>query len=138
MQADLGHRRGLTGASLLATLGGGYGDIGTSPLYAFKASLTQFAESGIARAEALGVLSLLFWALLLIVTIKYVFLIMRAENGGEGGILALTVLAQRVTQGTTMRWGLGLIGIAGASLLFGDGLITPAISVLSAIEGLEV
>jgi KUP system potassium uptake protein len=132
------HTRRLTGASLLATLGVVYGDIGTSPLYAFKASLTQFAVSGIGQAEVLGVLSLLFWALVLIVTIKYVFLIMRADNGGEGGILALTVLAQRVTQSMRMKWALGLVGIAGAALLFGDGLITPAISVLSAIEGLEV
>jgi KUP system potassium uptake protein len=132
------HTRRLTGASLLATLGVVYGDIGTSPLYAFKASLTQFAKSGIGQAEVLGVLSLLFWALVPIVTIKYVLLIMRADNGGEGGILALTVLAQRVIQSMRMKWALGLVGIAGAALLFGDGLITPAISVLSAIEGLEV
>jgi KUP system potassium uptake protein len=132
------HTRRLTAASLLATLGVVYGDIGTSPLYAFKASLNQFAESDIGQAEVLGVLSLLFWALVLIVTVKYVLIIMRADNGGEGGILALTVLAQRVTQSIRLKWALGLIGIAGAALLFGDGLITPAISVLSAIEGLEV
>lgn len=100
-----GHRRTTSGAALLATLGVVYGDIGTSPLYAFKASLTHFKADGIGEAEILGVLSLLFWALILIVTIKYVLLIMRADNHGEGGILALTVLAQQVTKGARASGG---------------------------------
>jgi KUP system potassium uptake protein len=123
---------------LLAVLGVVYGDIGTSPLYAFKASLALVSQRAPAAWEVMGVLSLLFWSLLLIVTVKYVLLVMRADNRGEGGILALMALAQRVSAGARTRWALGLIGIGGACLFFGDGLITPAISVLSAIEGLEV
>ena len=86
----------------------------------------------------MGILSLIFWSLVLIVTVKYVTLIMRADNRGEGGILALMALAQRVSVGSGIRNALTLIGIAGACLFFGDGVITPAISVLSAVEGLEV
>ena len=123
---------------LLAVLGVVYGDIGTSPLYAFKASLQLFDARAITNTEILGILSLIFWSLVLIVTIKYVMLIMRANNRGEGGILALMALAQRVSAGTATRNALGLVGIAGACLFFGDGIITPAISVLSAVEGLEV
>ena len=130
--------RPLRAAALLGVLGVVYGDIGTSPLYALKASLIHFKDSGIGQLEILGILSLIFWSLILIVTVKYVLLIMRADNNGEGGILALMALAQRGTKGTVMRGALGLIGIGGASLFFGDGIITPAISVLSAIEGLEV
>ena len=88
--------------------------------------------------EVLGILSLIFWSLVLIVTVKYVMLIMRADNRGEGGILALMALAQRVSVGTGIRNILTLVGIAGACLFFGDGVITPAISVLSAVEGIEV
>ncbi|HUB16082.1 MAG TPA: potassium transporter Kup [Acetobacteraceae bacterium] len=123
---------------LLAVLGVVYGDIGTSPLYAMKASLGFFVGIRISSTEVLGILSLFFWSLVLIVTVKYVTLIMRADNRGEGGILALMALAQRVSVGTGMRSFLGLVGIAGACLFFGDGVITPAISVLSAVEGLEV
>ncbi len=127
-----------TVGALLAVLGVVYGDIGTSPLYAFKASLRLFHGVPIATAEIMGILSLIFWSLVLIVTVKYVTLIMRADNRGEGGILALMALAQRVSVGNGMRNALSLIGIAGACLFFGDGVITPAISVLSAVEGLEV
>jgi KUP system potassium uptake protein len=123
---------------LLAVLGVVYGDIGTSPLYALKASLEIFKGVTISNVEILGILSLVFWSLVLIVTVKYVTLIMRADNRGEGGILALMALAQRVSVGTRVRGFLGLVGIAGACLFFGDGVITPAISVLSAVEGLEV
>jgi KUP system potassium uptake protein len=130
--------RPLRAAAILGVLGIVYGDIGTSPLYALKASLIHFHAVGIGQIEILGVLSLMFWALILVVTIKYVLLIMRADNNGEGGILALMALAQRGTVGTTMRAILGLIGIGGACLFFGDGTITPAISVLSAVEGLAV
>ena len=132
-------RRPLPAAGvLLAVLGVVYGDIGTSPIYAFKASLALFEGVQTTTFEVLGILSLFFWSLILIVTIKYVTLIMRADNQGEGGILALMALAQRVSVGTGMRNVLGLVGIAGACLFFGDGVITPAISVLSAVEGLEV
>jgi KUP system potassium uptake protein len=123
---------------LLAVLGVVYGDIGTSPLYAFKASLQLFEGIPIAAPEILGILSLIFWSLILIVTVKYVNLVMRADNRGEGGILALMALAQSVSVGTGLRNILALVGIAGACLFFGDGVITPAISVLSAVEGLEV
>jgi KUP system potassium uptake protein len=133
-------RPGLRAGALLGVLGVVYGDIGTSPLYALKASLDHFnlGNAGVTPQETLGVLSLVFWALVLIVTVKYVALVMRADNNGEGGILALMALAQRVTKGTKVVAALGLIGVAGAGLLFGDGVITPAISVLSAVEGLEV
>ncbi len=123
---------------LLGVLGVVYGDIGTSPLYAFKASLELFKDLPITNVEVMGVLSLIFWSLILIVTIKYVMLVMRADNRGEGGILSLMALALRVSSGAAMRKTLSLIGIAGACLFFGDGIITPAISVLSAVEGLEV
>ena len=123
---------------LLAVLGVVYGDIGTSPLYAFKASMQLFGGVPITTNEVMGILSLIFWSLVLIVTVKYVMLIMRADNRGEGGILALMALALRVSVGSGIRRVLTLVGIAGACLFFGDGVITPAISVLSAVEGLEV
>src|SRR5579871_485769 len=123
---------------LLAVLGVVYGDIGTSPLYAFKASMQLFGSVPVATPEIMGILSLIFWSLVLIVTVKYVMLVMHADNRGEGGILALMALAQRVSVGTGIRNILTLVGIAGACLFFGDGVITPAISVLSAVEGLEV
>jgi KUP system potassium uptake protein len=123
---------------LLAVLGVVYGDIGTSPLYAFKASLAHFPADAVTDLEILGILSLIFWSLVLVVTVKYVLLILLADNRGEGGILALMSLAQRVTVGARARNVLMLIGIVGACLFFGDGIITPAISVLSAVEGIEV
>ena len=125
-------------AALLGVLGVVYGDIGTSPLYAFKASLDHFQTGGVTHREVYGILSLIFWSLVLIVTVKYVLLVMRADNQGEGGILALMVLAQRVSRNPATRRALALVGIGGACLFFGDGVITPAISVLSAVEGLEI
>ncbi|WP_428488477.1 potassium transporter Kup [Rhodopila sp.] len=122
----------------MAVLGIVYGDIGTSPLYAFKASLQLFDPAHTTPIEIMGVLSLIFWSLIIIVTVKYVFLVMRADNRGEGGILALMALAQRVSVGRSVKSTIALVGIAGACLFFGDGVITPAISVLSAVEGLEV
>ena len=137
---DPAHRRGaLSAVSLLAVLGVVYGDIGTSPLYALKASLLVFSANGtVTVADTLGVLSLIFWSLILIVTCKYVLLVMRADNAGEGGILALMALAQRVVVSRRFKAALGLIGLAGACLFFGDGVITPAIYVLSDVEGLAV
>ena len=124
--------------AVLGVLGVVYGDIGTSPLYAFKASLEHFSDTGITSWEVHGILSLIFWALVLTVTVKYVLLVMRADNRGEGGILALMALAQRVAGSPRLKAALALVGVGGACLFFGDGLITPAISVLSAVEGLQI
>ena len=123
---------------LIAVLGVVYGDIGTSPLYALQASLAYFTKSGLQYDDIFGVLSLIFWALIITVTLKYVTFVMRADNHGEGGILALMALAQRVATSDKIRATLGIVGIIGAGLFFGDGMITPAISVLSAVAGLEV
>lgn len=131
-------RRPLRVGAMLGVLGIVYGDIGTSPLYAFKATLALFGGRAITDGEVLGCLSLIFWSLVLIVTVKYVLLVMRADNRGEGGILALMALAQRVSGNERLRTVLGLVGIGGACLFFGDGVITPAISVLSAVEGAEI
>ena len=126
-------------AALLGVLGVVYGDIGTSPLYALKASLDHFGSGDVLlAADILGILSMIFWSLVLIVTVKYVSLVMRADNRGEGGILALMVLAQQCCQSPRARRLLAMVGIAGACLFFGDGVITPAVSVLSAVEGLQV
>ena len=122
----------------LGALGVVYGDIGTSPLYTMQQT---FGEHGIAPTaeNVLGVLSLVFWSLVLVVSVKYAGFIMRADNKGEGGIMALSALAQRtVRDKPRARWWIMILGLFGASLFFGDGVITPAISVLSAVEGLEV
>jgi KUP system potassium uptake protein len=128
----------VTAAALIGVLGVVYGDIGTSPLYALRAALLHFSADGVERWEILGLLSLIFWSLVLTVTVKYVTFVLRADNRGEGGILALMALAQRHAVTERGKWIVALIGIAGASLFFGDGIITPAISVLSAVEGLKV
>jgi KUP system potassium uptake protein len=119
-------------------LGVVYGDIGTSPLYALKASVAHFAHDGVERWEIIGLLSLILWSLILTVTVKYVTFVLRADNRGEGGVLALMALAQRAAKTERGRWAIGLVGMAGACLFFADGAITPAISVLSAVEGLKV
>jgi KUP system potassium uptake protein len=124
--------------ALIGVLGVVYGDIGTSPLYALKATLALVGGHAVSNGEIIGCLSLIFWSLILIVTIKYVLLVMRADNRGEGGILALMALAQRVVTSPRLHRAVALIGIGGACLFFGDGVITPAVSVLSAVEGLEV
>jgi KUP system potassium uptake protein len=122
-------------ALTLGALGVVFGDIGTSPIYAFREALGQAAEDGIVAGEILGVLSLALWALILVVTCKYVLFLMRADNNGEGGVLALMTLAQRSTRRRrTLVMALGAIG---AALFYGDGVITPALSVLSAVEGLK-
>src|SRR5438874_8457209 len=119
----------------IAALGVVYGDIGTSPLYAIKQCFHDAAA--VTAPRIFGVLSLIVWALTIVVTVKYVIVLMRADNRGEGGIFALTVLALRATAGRNNRWIL-LAGLIGGSLFFGDGVLTPAISVMSAVEGLEV
>jgi KUP system potassium uptake protein len=113
-----------------------YGDIGTSPLYAFRVALE--ATGDLSRSAVIGVESLILWALFLVVTAKYVFILLRADNRGEGGTLSLMALAQHALQSERSRFVVLLLGIAAASLFYGDALITPAISVLSAVEGLEV
>ncbi|HTS93445.1 MAG TPA: potassium transporter Kup [Stellaceae bacterium] len=131
-----GHKRARQGL-ILGALGVVYGDIGTSPLYTVKQCFV--AEGGLSEASVLGVLSLIAWSLMLVVTLKYVIVILHADNRGEGGILALTALALRSTSRRGRRHRLILAaGLAGAALFYGDGVITPAISVLSAIEGLKV
>ncbi len=123
----------------LGALGIVYGDIGTSPLYAFRESLSP-AEHGLALTaeNILGVLSLVVWALVLLVAVKYVGIMLRADNEGEGGILALMSLANRsLPRNSARRKGAVALGLFGSALLYGDGLITPAISVLSAVEGLK-
>ncbi|NEM07013.1 KUP/HAK/KT family potassium transporter [Geodermatophilus normandii] len=135
-----GPRRRGESALVLGALGVVYGDIGTSPLYAMK---TVFAVDGGAVGDAtrdlLGVASLVCWALTVTVTVKYVVFVLRADNEGEGGVMALAALASRSLGGGHRRAGLAvLLGVLGASLFYGDSVITPAISVLSAVEGLEV
>jgi len=122
---------------ILGALGVVYGDIGTSPLYTVKQCIASIG--GISSDIVYGVLSLISWALVILVTLKYVIVIMRADNRGEGGTLALTALALRSTSrtGRRHRWILAA-GLVGAALFYGDGVITPAISVLSAVEGLKV
>ena len=124
----------------IGALGVVYGDIGTSPLYALKEAAKAAAHGGpLTHAAILGVASLILWALILIISIKYALLIMRADNRGEGGIVALlALLSARNAQPGTWRAQLLIVGLIGAALLYGDGAITPAISVLSAIEGLKV
>lgn len=130
--------RPLSVGLVVGVLGVVFGDIGTSPLYALRAALVHFASDGLERWEILGVLSLIVWSVIIVVTVKYVLIVLRADNRGEGGILALMALAQRAVGTERGRRVVALIGIAGACLFFGDGIITPAISVLSAVEGLKV
>ncbi|MBS0564510.1 MAG: KUP/HAK/KT family potassium transporter, partial [Proteobacteria bacterium] len=129
------HKQGLA-ALTLGAIGVVYGDIGTSPLYAMREALRPVAADGLERIEVLGVVSLLVWTLMLIVTVKYVMILLRADNHGEGGMLALYALT-RLAIGRRSYVVLGL-GIAGAALFFGDSVITPAVSILSAVEGIEL
>lgn len=121
---------------MLGCIGVVYGDIGTSPLYAMRESLHHVAQNGITQYDVLGVTSLLIWALILVVTLKYVVLLMRADNNGEGGMLSLMALARRAL-GRKNKVIMAL-GVVGASMFYGDAMITPAISVLSAVEGLKL
>ena len=131
-------------ALMLAALGVVYGDIGTSPLYAIKECFSPESVHHVAAtpANVLGVLSLVFWSLLLVICVKYITFIMRADNEGAGGILALLALVPQpkdeAREGTSGPGAVVLLVLFGAALLYGDGIITPAISVLSAVEGLEV
>ena len=125
-------------ALALSAIGVVFGDIGTSPLYAMKESFHGAHPLVPDEPHVLGVLSLIFWAIMLTVTIKYVAIIMRADNKGEGGSLAMLALATRLTHGSNLTPLIVVIGIFAAALFYGDSMITPAISVLSAVEGLQV
>ncbi|HZZ34499.1 MAG TPA: KUP/HAK/KT family potassium transporter, partial [Caulobacteraceae bacterium] len=128
------HKEGFW-ALALGSIGVVFGDIGTSPLYAMREALAHSRGGGGGEAAVLGVVSLITWALILIVTVKYVVFLMRADNKGEGGTLALMALAQRVLPRRSTR--VFFLGVIGAALFYGDGIITPAVSVLSAVEGLK-
>src|SRR5271157_3923658 len=119
----------------LGSVGVVFGDIGTSPLYALQTALSQFKDAGLGPETVIGVVSLIIWALLIVVTTKYVVFLMQADNKGEGGILSLMALAKRALgRASTIAF---LLGVAGSALFSGDAIITPAISVLSALEGLK-
>jgi KUP system potassium uptake protein len=138
-----GHQR--PGARYLAVLSLGalgvvYGDIGTSPLYAMREVFAVSGDLEATRMVVFGVASLMFWAMMLVVTLKYLVFVLRADNHGEGGILALTALITPTSQSRRgrVRWAFVAAGLFGTALLYGDGMITPAISVLAAVEGFEV
>ncbi|HEY3427928.1 MAG TPA: KUP/HAK/KT family potassium transporter, partial [Acidimicrobiia bacterium] len=128
---------GMAGLTM-AALGIVYGDIGTSPLYSLRETFALRHGISVSDTSVLGALSLIFWALILIITIKYVLVVMRADNDGEGGILSLTALVAPSDGDRRRRSALVLAGMFGAALLTGEGAITPSISVLAAVEGLEL
>ena len=123
-------------ALLVGAVGIVYGDIGTSPLYALKEIFSPHYGVDLSQSSVLGILSLIFWSLTLVVSVKYVMFILRADNGGEGGIMALTALAQRAAVNhPRLRAALIMLGLFGAALFYGDSMLTPAVSVVSAVEG---
>ena len=130
-----GHSSSL--ALSVAAIGIVFGDIGTSPLYALRACFSDVAGVAVTPSSVLGVLSLIFWSLTLVISVKYVSIILRADNNGEGGVLALTtrVLNERPMRGTGA---IAILGLVGCALFYGDGVITPAVTVLGAIEGLGI
>jgi KUP system potassium uptake protein len=130
-----GHGHGSLAALTVGAIGVVFGDIGTSPLYAMREALNHSRSGGTAELAVLGVLSLIFWALILVVTVKYVVFLMRVDNKGEGGTLALMALAQRAI-GKRLQL-VFFLGLCGAALFYADGVLTPAVSVLSAVEGLR-
>ncbi len=124
---------------IVAAIGVVFGDIGTSPLYTFKECFSGEHAVPASPSNVLGILSLIFWSILIVISLKYVVFIMKADNKGEGGIMAMTsLMMQKARLNPKLRYLLVLLGLVGASLFYGDGIITPAISVLSAVEGLEV
>ena len=137
---ESGSSHGRTAGLALGALGIVYGDIGTSPLYAFRETFEGHGhELAVVPANVLGILSLIFYSLVAIICVKYLVFVMRAENDGEGGILALTSLLPKVPTGKRGGpWVLLLVGLFGTALLYGDGMITPAISVLAAVEGMTI
>ncbi|MGZ4766225.1 MAG: KUP/HAK/KT family potassium transporter, partial [Ilumatobacteraceae bacterium] len=128
-----------TAVLAIGALGVVYGDIGTNPLFAMREAFTARHRVALDASNTIGLLSLMFWSLIVVVTIKYLTTVMRADNDGEGGILALAALVSGKGDATKgRRWVLVLVGILGAALLYGDGMVTPAISVLAAVEGTAV
>ena len=125
-------------ALMVSSIGVVFGDIGTSPLYSLRETFAGHHPLAVEPANILGVLSLIFWTIMLLVTLKYVAIIMRADNRGEGGSLALLALVIALTRNSRATWSVTMLGILAAALFFGDSMITPAISVLSAVEGLSV
>ena len=125
-------------ALIVGAIGVVFGDIGTSPLYALKETFAGHHPIAVEPASVLGVLSLIFWTIMALVTLKYVAIIMRADNRGEGGSLALLARVTELTRDSRATWFVTMLGIFAAALFYGDSMITPAISVLSAVEGLEV
>ena len=124
---------------MLGAIGVVFGDIGTSPLYAIQSTFTGPHPLPVIEANILGVLSVMFWTIMLLVSLKYVIIIMRADNHGEGGSLALLALVSELTaHRPRLKWTITALGVFAAALFFGDGMITPAISVLSAVEGLDL
>lgn len=133
------HAKGSLPALTLAAMGVVFGDIGTSPLYALKECFSPEHGIPFSHDAVLGVISLVFWAFLIVVSLKYVLFVMRANNHGEGGILALMALALRTAPSNSKRaLVIMMLGVFGACMFYGDAVITPAISVLSAVEGLEI
>nr|Q07Q80.1 RecName: Full=Probable potassium transport system protein Kup 1 [Rhodopseudomonas palustris BisA53] len=134
----MSQQKTMSAGLLISALGVVYGDIGTSPLYALKETFAGHHPIPVTPENIFGVLSLVFWTVLLLVTVKYVIIIMRADNHGEGGSLALLALVTELTKGYRVHYPLMMLGVIAAALFYGDSMITPAISVLSAVEGLEV
>jgi KUP system potassium uptake protein len=135
-QSPAHHRA--TALLVVGAIGVVFGDIGTSPLYALKEAFSPHYGIPLSRDNVLGILSMIVWSMLWVITIKYLFVMMRADNNGEGGILALLALALReARQKPTLKWTVISIGVFGAAMFYGDSMITPSITVLSAIEGIE-
>src|SRR5438552_2735974 len=135
--AENGHTDKQVWALALGSIGVVYGDIGTSPLYALREAVTAAESHGSSAPDAvLGILSLMVWTLLLIVTLKYVIVLLNADNKGEGGTFALMALGQSVAKRSAPL--ILVFGVVGAAFFYGDAVITPAISVLSAVEGLKL
>jgi KUP system potassium uptake protein len=135
---EVSHQNGVA-ALTIAAIGVVYGDIGTSPLYTMKEVFAPAHGIAVSPANIIGVVSLILWCLVIVISLKYVILVLRADNDGEGGIMALTALALKsVTLKSRFYYPVMLLGMVGAGLFFGDGVITPAITVLSSIEGLQV
>ncbi|MFA6062248.1 MAG: potassium transporter Kup [Gallionella sp.] len=134
-----GQSKQKTSTLVLGAIGVVFGDIGTSPLYALKETFAGHHPLPLLEANILGVLSIMFWTIMLLVSLKYVTIIMRADNRGEGGSLALLALVSELTKHSPKtKWFITIIGVFAAALFYGDSMITPAISVLSAVEGLEI
>src|SRR5213083_1996628 len=138
-QAEAGHHPAKPLSLLVGAVGVAYGDIGTSPLYTIKEVFVGGYGVQAGHDAVLGILSLIFWSLVWVVSFKYMALVLRADNDGEGGIMALTALARRASaKFPKLQATMIVFGLFGAALFYGDSMITPAISVLSAVEGMEL